>query len=159
MSLIFFRVYKNGNNQYQLLGVVSGGLYCGSRFPDFYTFTAHEEILPWIIKTANLSSISLSIDPISPDSRKFDQDSQCDLSSECLPISQCSSFLSQTERLKSFSRYSSEFNTLLSELRKLVCNKKLRKVCCKDEFDPALDKLGSTSSTTPSDSDNYIYLF
>ena len=40
-----FRTYRNGENQYTLLGIVSGGIACASEeFPDFYTFIAQEEV-------------------------------------------------------------------------------------------------------------------
>ena len=45
MKPFFTLKYKNGGNQYTLLGVVSGSLYCASKFPDFYTFIGQEEVI------------------------------------------------------------------------------------------------------------------
>ena len=47
-----------------------------------------------------------------------------------MPTSQCPQYLSDNERLKSLSRDSSEFTSLLSDLRKLICDKRKKKVCC-----------------------------
>ena len=134
-----YRQYRNGRNQYILFGVVSGGLGCGlEEFPDFYTFTAHEEILIWIIKTANIPS-TLRVDRVTPALKtakipsipdSIRSDSLCDKSSECVPASQCPPILSKWERLNSLTRGSSEFYSLVSELKKLICDKKEKKVCC-----------------------------
>ena len=43
-SFNFDRKFKDGLYEYSLVGIVSGSLYCGSKFPDFYTYVAHEKV-------------------------------------------------------------------------------------------------------------------
>ena len=68
----------------------------------------------------------------SPSSRPepAEQDTKCDSDSECVPRSQCDSYLNESEQLKSLRKGSSEYYLLLGKLTALVCNRKQRKICC-----------------------------
>ena len=47
----FTRVFKNGENRFTILGIVSGSLNslkCGGELPDYYTYVGNQEILGWI---------------------------------------------------------------------------------------------------------------
>jgi len=61
------------------------------------------------------------------------QDTDCEAGYQCLDNSDCQSYKVEREKLEKFPKESSDFQRILNNLRNLVCNKKLRKVCCKVE--------------------------
>ena len=54
----------------------------------------------------------------------------CDIFTDCVHHSKCPHYLEQSDKLKTVARDTSEFTRIRSELRKLICNQKERKVCC-----------------------------
>jgi len=48
------RNFKDGLYVHSLVGIVQGGIACGSKFPDFYTDVANDKILPWIKQAIKL---------------------------------------------------------------------------------------------------------
>ena len=75
--------------------------------------------------TAQPSSIDI------PASSGPEQDRECENSEyECIPSAQCKSYSSDSEKLKTLRRGSSEYSQLLGKLTGLVCNKSKRKICC-----------------------------
>ena len=82
------------------------------------------------------------------------QNSGCNLGYDCVPEQTCDSFQIDKEHLKSLQWGSSEFKKALNQLRRLVCDKSQRKICC-----PIVDSLlvlekprnitGNTSTCPP----------
>ena len=81
-------------------------------------------------------------------SQREEQDSSCDGASECLPASQCDSYMDESEKLKNLQKRTQEYNKLLTKLRGLVCNKKQKKICCSDTDDGPTILCGSRSDDT-----------
>ena len=78
--------------------------------------------------TTTAQPISIDI----PVSSGTEQDTECENSEyECIPSAQCKSYSSDSEKLKTLRRGSSEYSQLLGKLTGLVCNKSKRKICCK----------------------------
>ena len=63
-------------------------------------------------------------------SSETDGDSKCDSFHDCVPTSQCDSYLNEHEKLENLEKGTSDYKKVLSKLKKLICNKKQRKVCC-----------------------------
>jgi len=59
------------------------------------------------------------------------EDSGCDAGYECVPSTNCAGYRIEQQNLKSLQADSSEYKKLLRQLRGLICNKALRKICCK----------------------------
>ena len=59
------------------------------------------------------------------------KDSGCDAGYECVPSSDCTIYQLEQQNLKSMQANSNEYRKLLSRLQSLICNKRLRKICCK----------------------------
>ena len=59
------------------------------------------------------------------------EDSGCDAGYECVPSTNCAGYRIEQQNLKSLQADSSEYKKLLRQLRGLICNKSLRKICCK----------------------------
>jgi len=56
----FVRKFLNGAEKFVVLGATSGSITCGGGVPDFYTYLAHQDILPWIHSAAAEDEESLS---------------------------------------------------------------------------------------------------
>ena len=80
------------------------------------------------------------------------QDLSCDEGKTCVDKDTCESFVAENAKLKQFKKGTSEWNTLLTQLKKQICNKKEKKVCCKSE--PPTEKLPKRMN----DSSNSSYL-
>jgi len=59
------------------------------------------------------------------------QDLPCDGGKTCMDRDSCESFISEQAKLKQLRKGTSDYRTLLTQLRKLICNKKRKKVCCR----------------------------
>jgi len=62
------------------------------------------------------------------------QDLSCDEGKTCVDKDTCESFISENAKLKQFKKGTSGWRTLLTQLKKQICNKKEKKVCCKSEL-------------------------
>ena len=67
------------------------------------------------------------------------EDTACDAGYQCQDTSDCQPYNDEKEKLKQYSRGSSEYKRVLNKLKSQICNKKLRKVCCEIE-DPVEDR-------------------
>ena len=54
----------------------------------------------------------------------------CSHDKECVPSDQCTTYVSDTEKLKTLRKGTEQHNILLSKLRSLICNKAEKKICC-----------------------------
>ena len=62
------------------------------------------------------------------------QDLECNEGQVCQYPDDCDSYKTERAKLDKLKRGSSDYKALLAKLRKGVCNKKSRKVCCKSQF-------------------------
>ena len=60
-------------------------------------------------------------------------DISCGRAKECRGQEECPAFLQEKNKLKLLTRNSDEYKQILSEIKSLVCNKGLKKVCCVQE--------------------------
>ena len=67
------------------------------------------------------------------------QDTECEAGYKCEDSGDCQSYKVERDTLKQYQKGSSEFNRLLKKLRGLVCNKKLRKICCELENEEKIE--------------------
>ena len=78
------------------------------------------------------------------------QDLSCDEGKTCVDKDTCESFISENAKLKQFKKGTSGYRTLLTQLKKQICNKKEKKVCCKSE--PPTEKLPKRMNDSSSSS-------
>ena len=71
----------------------------------------------------------LLIFPDASQSLTEDEGSECDSNSECLPSTECQYYQGQQDILKNLTSRASKTKLIL-KLRKLICNKNQRGICC-----------------------------
>ena len=70
---------------------------------------------------------------ITTKSEPIHQDSNCDAGYECIEIQNCQHYQDETSTLKQLNKGSTEYNRKINKLKGLICNKEIRKVCCKSD--------------------------
>ena len=70
-----------------------------------------------------------------------DDSSKCDSGSECVPSADCQYYQEQQDLLKTLTEKTLRAK-LLQKLRKLICNKKQRAICCPRSEDENDEKCG-----------------
>eukprot|EP00090_Calanus_glacialis_P033594 TRINITY_DN5586_c0_g1_i4.p1 TRINITY_DN5586_c0_g1~~TRINITY_DN5586_c0_g1_i4.p1 ORF type:complete len:444 (+),score=80.88 TRINITY_DN5586_c0_g1_i4:24-1355(+) len=78
----------------------------------------------------------------------FAQDLGCSRGKECRQGDDCPEFVKNKELLKSLTRGSTKYNTIIRELKGLICNKREKKICCIKE--KAEQPQPTTQSSSPS---------
>jgi len=77
------------------------------------------------------------------------QDLPCDGGKTCMDRDSCESFISEQAKLKQLRKGTSDYRTLLTQLRKLICNKKGKKVCCRKGPPISNERSGLNDSSSP----------
>jgi len=76
----------------------------------------------------------------------------CGLGQVCTPQNQCPSFLAQRKKLEELSKSSSEYKDLLESIKKRICDKVTKSVCC-ERADSECNAVASANPVLP-DPDN-----
>ena len=80
-------------------------------------------------------------------------DDVCERGSLCKNTSDCPSYLEELAKLDTVLKGGREYRKILSTLRKVVCNKQKRKVCCKEETVFTVRTVESTKSVNKVNTD------
>ena len=103
------------------MGIVSGALYPLYNF-GIYVSIAHERVLNWAKESLSLYAKT-----------EVEENSRCEYDQKCISSEKCPEFKSQKERLRSYKNdgNTNEFESLKIQLQVLICNRHLRKICCR----------------------------
>ena len=77
-------------------------------------------------------------------------DTACSAGRRCVSTVDCPAYQRATERLQQLDRGSAEYRQGLARLKQAVCNKQLRRVCCRVNSITTTTPSTSTTTTTPS---------
>lgn len=69
-----------------------------------------------------------------------EDDIPCDSGMECRNVKECKNFAEQKDRLRVLDKNTEEYREIIGDLKRRVCNKKEKKVCCETELSEDVEK-------------------